>query len=459
MHRSSGALSEPLTFSLIVPATNRPECLGRCVAAVHAAADAPEEVIVVEEGSTSPAAIRNAGAQRATGDVLVFIDADVEVHPDAFSRMRAAFREDPELVGLFGSYDDDPAERGAVSGFRNLLHHHVHQGAPGPCPSFWAGLGAIRSATFHEVGGFVEHPIEDVELGIRLAARGDRVVLDPRIQGKHLKHWTLRSMIRTDFAVRGVPWVRLTVTQRSSATMLNLSWRNRLSVIASVATIGGLLLRKPSVVLSPLAALLTLNHTFYGLLLRRRGPAHAAAGVGLHVVHHLVSACALPTGLALEAAQLSAGRRQDQKRVTVGKPALPPGEVPALGLEHPQGDGAAQPGRNGRGDPVAGLGGRLGDVAAQQREERGQDVDVREAPALEPGIPQRRGKRFPAVGAPVIALPARAAGPVGADEQRRPGRHDAPQLQEAAPHLVLVDVLQDVVHDDDVEGVVGERQL
>lgn len=37
----------------------------------------------------SVSAARNLGASRATGNVLVFVDADVEVHPDAFTRIRA----------------------------------------------------------------------------------------------------------------------------------------------------------------------------------------------------------------------------------------------------------------------------------------------------------------------------------------------------------------------------------
>ena len=40
--------------------------------------------------------------------------------------------------------------------------------------------------------------IEDVELGGRLSGRG-RLVLDPALQGTHLKEWTLASMVVTDF--------------------------------------------------------------------------------------------------------------------------------------------------------------------------------------------------------------------------------------------------------------------
>ena len=51
----------------------------------------------------------------------------------------------------------------------------------------------------------------------------------------------------------------------------------------------------------PAAAALTaqvaLNRDLYGLLIRRTGLQGAAAGVGLHVIHQLTAAAALPAGL------------------------------------------------------------------------------------------------------------------------------------------------------------------
>ena len=44
--------------------------------------------------------------------------------------------------------------------------------------------------------------IEDIDLGRRLVEQGASIRLDPDIQGKHLKAWTLRSLLWTDFAAR-----------------------------------------------------------------------------------------------------------------------------------------------------------------------------------------------------------------------------------------------------------------
>src|SRR5919199_5412538 len=217
-------------LTAIVPATDRPPSLGRCVAAIQDADEPPEELFVVEEPPfASPAAARNEGARRATGEVLVFVDADVRLHADALSRIRARFDADPRLTAVFGSYDDSPPPAGTVSTFRNLLHHHVHQQGAGPARTFWAGLGAVRRAAFLELGGFDERrfrnsSIEDIELGTRLAAAKQPIELDPGIQGTHLKQWTLGQMVYTDLVRRGVPWVALLVAGRSASTTLNLGW-------------------------------------------------------------------------------------------------------------------------------------------------------------------------------------------------------------------------------------------
>src|SRR5690242_20087207 len=226
------------TLTAIVPATNAPPTLAACLEAIRKADEAPEELVVVEEGG-GPADARNRGAARATGNVLVFVDADVVVHADAFARIRRAFDAEPSLAALFGSYDDRPAAPGTVSTFRNLLHHHVHHSGAGPATTFWAGLGAVRRDAFEAVGGFdaeryLVPSVEDIDLGTRLAAAGHRIELDPSIQGMHLKAWGLRDMLEADMWHRGVPWVELLLRHRGGSTALNLGWRHRASTGASL---------------------------------------------------------------------------------------------------------------------------------------------------------------------------------------------------------------------------------
>lgn len=273
------------------------------IAAIESATAPPHELIVVRNASKpGPAAARNEGARQATGDLLLFVDADVEMHADALARVGAAFADDASLAAVFGAYDEAPKEQGLVSSFRNLLHHHVHWSNAGPATTFWAGIGAVRRDAFFAVGGFNERrypkpSIEDIDLGSRLYAAGYRIVLDPSIQGTHLKRWTLTSMVMTDLLQRGVPWVELLLSGRADRTALNLGWRHRVSALASVVLLGSVVTRRAGAASWSLLTLGAANRSFYSLLARRRGPFGAATGVLLHALHYLTAVAAALLGL------------------------------------------------------------------------------------------------------------------------------------------------------------------
>ncbi len=304
------------SLTLVMPTIGWEEPFACCVRAVLAGLGPLDEALVVFDGMpppapewlrhsragllntgerSGPAAARNLAARTACGEILVFVDADVELHPDALERIRAQFANDPELAAVFGSYDDRPSAPGVVSRFRNLLHHHTHSSHPGPATTFWAGCGAVRRQAFLDLGGFdaeaYDRPcIEDIEFGLRLSDAGGRIELDPSIQGTHHKRWTLRSMVTTDIQQRAIPWSQLLLQRRQLPTTLNLNPAARLSAAASLL-LPFALLAALIPVLRPwclalgcgcLALLLALNREFYGLLLRRCGPLEAVLGIGLH---------------------------------------------------------------------------------------------------------------------------------------------------------------------------------
>lgn len=292
-------------LSVVIPATDSPATLGRCLAALARSSEPHALAVVSDPRGCGPAAARNAGVARTAGEIVVFVDSDVEVHSDALRRLREALERDAGLDAVFGAYDEQPAVAATVSRFRNLLHHHVHNEAAGPATTFWAGLGAIRREAFDAVGGFdaerYPHPsIEDIELGMRLHAAGRRIALDPCARGTHLKHWTLRSMLRTDLAARGAPWVALRLERGGAGgAALNLSWRHRLAAGAAVVAAAAAATGHGRVTGVALAAMIAPNARFYALLARIGGTRLALAGIPLHLLHHLVAAASIPTGLLL----------------------------------------------------------------------------------------------------------------------------------------------------------------
>jgi cellulose synthase/poly-beta-1,6-N-acetylglucosamine synthase-like glycosyltransferase len=74
---------DDVRISIVVPATDDSPTLAQCLAAIAAADGAPDELLVVTAPCCGPASARNEGARRATGDILVFVDADVVIHTDA----------------------------------------------------------------------------------------------------------------------------------------------------------------------------------------------------------------------------------------------------------------------------------------------------------------------------------------------------------------------------------------
>ncbi|MGD0201035.1 MAG: glycosyltransferase family 2 protein [Bryobacteraceae bacterium] len=241
--------------SVVIPVYSDAGNLGLCLASLRTSQTAPLECIVVDDGSTDgsgdvarehgakvlstggrlgPARARNIGAQAASGDVLLFIDADVCVHSDTIRRIVAEFDNDPSLDALMGSYDRSPSVSTFVSQYRNLLHYFVHQSSPREAVTFWAGCGAIRKSVFLAFGGFNEMyqapAIEDIELGYRLAQANRNLILCPDIQVKHLKSWSLRNMIGTDFFYRALPWSHLSLRSGHMPDALSLRISQRISV-------------------------------------------------------------------------------------------------------------------------------------------------------------------------------------------------------------------------------------
>jgi len=155
--RPSRRPEQPL-LSVIVPVCDGSGMLGECLEAL-VASDLPREaweLIVVDDGSrdetalvavgwadvlvrlpgppNGPAYARNRGVEASIGEFVVFVDADVRVHPDALRRFAWAFAQQPELGAVFGSYDACTAAPGLISQYRNLLHHFIHQRGVGPKP-------------------------------------------------------------------------------------------------------------------------------------------------------------------------------------------------------------------------------------------------------------------------------------------------------------------------------------
>jgi GT2 family glycosyltransferase len=317
-------------LSVVVPCYNSSRELEQCLDALEASTFNDFDVLVVDDGSAEriepivlkrgfrylsidgpggPARARNHGVRHVTGTYVVFIDADVCVHRDTLAVMAETLRRDESLAGVIGTYDDRPADPGFVSQFKNLFHHYVHRRSAGRVATFWSGCGVLRRELFLAAGGFDEiryrHPaIEDIELGTWLAAAGHRIVLEPRVQCKHLKRWSLWNMIRTDVWGRGVPWTRLMLRSGKVVNNLNVTIGQRLCVALvylALLMIPLAVWRLEFALASVACAVLVtvMNRHFYQYFAAHRGIWFTARSAVLHWIYFACCGFCVIAGTAL----------------------------------------------------------------------------------------------------------------------------------------------------------------
>ena len=188
-----------VTVSVIIPAHNEEKLLGatlRTLAASAAASGEPYEIIVVDDSSTDRtaevardhgarvvavnvrqiAAARNAGAREASGELLVFVDADTLV-PDAVLRQAiAAWRGGAVGGGAMATFPEGTAlwARTMIAG--TCWFMRKVRWAPG-CFVF------ARRDAFARVGGFDErfYASEEIHFSRALKKRGRFAIVTDRV--------------------------------------------------------------------------------------------------------------------------------------------------------------------------------------------------------------------------------------------------------------------------------------
>jgi glycosyltransferase involved in cell wall biosynthesis len=323
---SSQALPLRLSISVIIPVRDGGSAFHRCLQGLTEAVPPATEIIVVADGDTDgscrkaeefgvkvlripkpqgPARARNVGAQAAQGEILFFLDADIVVHPDTIRQVDMTFRKDSQLTALFGSYDDEPGENNFLSQYKNLFHHYVHQISREEASTFWSGCGAIRREVFLGLGGFNESYrkpcIEDIELGYRMKQAGYRIRLSKDLQVKHLKRWNIRSLLKSDFFDRALPWTKLILRDRNFINDLNLRTSSRFGVMLTygllAALVEGYWWSGAFAVAGALALLLIIiGMPVYQFFFRKRGFWFTIAAIPWHWFYYFYSGLAFAIG-------------------------------------------------------------------------------------------------------------------------------------------------------------------
>src|SRR5438105_1596316 len=190
------------------------------------AAQYADKVLRLRHGAHGPSYARNRGFELTMGECVAFINADVMVNSDTLRESATALMQQPDVAAVFGSCDAPPMTKGLLSQYRNEVQRYYHHRDAGDAITFSSACGIVRSAVFERAGGYDEwhfsrRQLEDLELGQRIRALGERMVWHPNIRAIHLKRWTLRRMVATEIFDRTVPWMRLVqgqLTRESSGS-------------------------------------------------------------------------------------------------------------------------------------------------------------------------------------------------------------------------------------------------
>lgn len=126
--------------------------------------------------------------------------------------------------------------------------------------------------------------------------------LDPAIQVKHHKRWTLPGLLRTEFKVRAIPWTTLLLEFGYLPKGLNFALDQRAAAIVACLMVGAAfaaVIQSRAVfaliVLMVLAAI--INRRLFGLFYRRGGLRLLIAGFLLQQFYYLYSIAGLATGM------------------------------------------------------------------------------------------------------------------------------------------------------------------
>ena len=210
--------------SVIVPAYNSAATIEDCLGSIINQNYPGMELIVVDDASSDdtlakaaryPAKIisqpknygaansRNVGANHAAAEYLIFIDSDIALSSGAVLRVITTLVEDNRILAAGGIYSEEMKGLNFISDFKNLdLAYRAYL-----CADYVKYLGsfflAVKKTHFLEAGGFPADlggaAAEDIEFGYRLTKGKSEMYINKDIRVRHLKRYTLPSMLKTDF--------------------------------------------------------------------------------------------------------------------------------------------------------------------------------------------------------------------------------------------------------------------
>ena len=221
---------QAMLMTVVVAAYNSAKTIERCLQAIHNAKVLYSscELIVVDDGSSDTtadlaavftdqlirlkqnagrSAARNAGIRQARGEIIVCIDADVIIPPDALAVIAGFFTSHSDVTALTGMLSAEESDPGFFSQYKNLYMNYIFRSLPSRVDFLYGSIMAIRRESVVLFDEDLEYG-EDTELGQRLSRQGKKIAFVPNLAVTHLKSYSGRSIARNDFRIP-YHWARL----------------------------------------------------------------------------------------------------------------------------------------------------------------------------------------------------------------------------------------------------------
>lgn len=163
-------------------------------------ADIPIQII--SQKNEGPAKARNIGANNANGDIIIFTDADCELHPNWLFEMLRPF-DDTRIDGVQGRYKTKQTESISLFDQLDIERRYIKMEGQPFIDSIGTYSAAYRKKLFHKYGGFnTKYKTacgEDFEFSFLMASNGHKMVFAEKAICYHKHPNTLLSYLKVKF--------------------------------------------------------------------------------------------------------------------------------------------------------------------------------------------------------------------------------------------------------------------
>ena len=318
-HSQGTILNNNSNLSIVIPSYNSNSTIFKLIESISNSQEKPYEVIIVDDCSTDnslksilknyswirilqlqknsgPSRARNIGAVIAKREIILFLDSDVILTPNAIGTVEKKHKENPDIAGYQGRYHWEAANPGLFQSYKALINHYWYLNSKESTTINFLVTYActIKKDILLEVGGFDEAykgaDVEDYELGYRIAEKY-KLLHEPKLEVYH--HFPGFIKNTRNYIDRGSKWFSLFIKNKrfdsGGATSRNEAMIRLLGGLSFLSFFTAFLNKKMFVLFISISTLYILaNYRFFFFCLQKKGVKYLLLGIIFHYISSVV---------------------------------------------------------------------------------------------------------------------------------------------------------------------------